>query len=454
MLSEKLPPQDVETETACLASVLLSREALYKVIEILQPEDFYLEKHRVIFGAITELLRKDLPVDLTTVKQRLTDHGAFDKVGGDAALVELYRSVSTSANAEFYAKRIKELSLRRRLIEVSTEAVEKCYDMSIETEELVDRIERDIFEITEKRITADFKPIEDVLHETMNNIGNWYETKRVVTGVGSGFRKLDEMLTGFHAAELIIIAARPGMGKTALALNIVNHVALKEKRPVLFFSLEMPATQLGMRMLCIDSMIDSQLVRTGYIKSEQMHKLIETSGKLSRASIFIDDSPSSTVLQMRAKARRLAQKHKNLGIIIVDYLQLVTGTNPRVDRHLQIAEISRFLKQLARDLEVPVIALSQLSRQVEHRTDQRPTLADLRESGAIEQDADVVMFIYREEKVKKETERRGVADVIIAKQRNGPVGDIPLKFWEKYTRFDDLEEIHDYDTMGPDYEVQ
>jgi len=454
MLADKLPPQDVETETACLASVLLSREALYKVSEILQPEDFYLDRHRVIFGAVTELLQKDLPVDLTTVKQRLVDHGQFDKIGGDPALVELYRAVSTSANAEFYARRIKELSLRRRLIEVCTESVEHCYDMSIETEELVDQIEKDIFNITEKRITADFRAIDDVMQETMNNIGTWYDTKRIVTGVGSGFRKLDEMLTGFHPAELIIIAARPGMGKTALALNIVNHIALKEKRPVLFFSLEMPATQLGMRMLCIDSMIDSQLVRTGYIKSEDMHKLIETSSKLSKAPVFIDDSPSSTVLQMRAKARRLAQKNKDLGVIIVDYLQLITGTNPRIDRHLQIAEISRFLKQLARDPEVPVIALSQLSRQVEHRTDQRPTLADLRESGAIEQDADVVMFIYREEKVKKETERRGIADVIVAKQRNGPVGEVPLKFWEKHTRFDNLEMTHDYETMGPDYDIQ
>ncbi|MBN2079984.1 MAG: replicative DNA helicase [Spirochaetes bacterium] len=453
MLLEKLPPQDVETETACLASVLLSREALYRVLEILQPEDFYLDKHRVIYQAVLDLLQKDLPVDLTTVKQRLVDHGYHEKIGGDAGLVEIYRAVSTSANAEFYARRIKELSLRRRLIEVSSESVEKCYDMAIETDELIDQVERDVFSVTEKRITADFKPIVDVLHDTMNNIGTWYETKRVVTGIASGFRKLDEMLTGFHPAELVIIAARPAMGKTALALNIANHVALKEKQTVLFFSLEMPATQLGMRMLCIESMIDSQLVRTGFIKSEDMHKLIETSGRISKASVFIDDSPSMTVLQMRAKARRLAQKSKNLGVIIVDYLQLITGTNPRIDRHLQIAEISRFLKQLARDLEVPVIALSQLSRAVEHRTDQRPTLADLRESGAIEQDADVVMFIYREEKVKKETERRGVADIIVAKQRNGPVGDVPLKFWEKYTKFGDLQEIHHYEEMSTDDEI-
>ena len=454
MLTDRLPPQDVETETACLASVLLSREALYKVTEILQPEDFYLDKHRVIFTAILELEKKDLPVDLTTLKQRLSDHGHFDKIGGDAALVELYQSVSTSANAEFYARRIQELSLRRRLIEVATESVEKCYDMAVPTDELIDGVERDVFSVTEKRISADFKPIDSVLHETLDNIGSWYETKRIVTGVGSGFKKLDEMLTGFHAAELIIIAARPGMGKTALALNIANNIALREKKGVLFFSLEMPATQLGMRMLCIESMIDSQRVRTGHISSDELKQLFMVSGKISKSSVFIDDSPAATVLEMRAKARRMAQKQKDLGLIIVDYLQLITGTNTRVDRHLQISEISRFLKQLARDLEIPVVALSQLSRAVEHRADQIPTLADLRESGAIEQDADVVMFIYREDKVKRDTERRGISDIIIAKQRNGPVGTIELKFWEKYTRFDDLDEVHSYQEMGPDYEVQ
>jgi replicative DNA helicase len=450
MLVDKLPPQDIETESACLASILLSREALYKVTEILQPEDFYLDKHRVIYSAIMELEKKDLPIDLTTLKQRLGDRGAYEKIGGDSALVELYRAVSTSAHAESYARRIKEFSLRRRLIEVASESVEKCYDMAIDTDELVDGVEREIFNVTEKRISADFKPIDSVLHETLDNIGTWYETKRTVTGTASGFKKLDEILTGFHNAELIIIAARPGMGKTALALNIVNHIALREKKASLFFSLEMPATQLGMRLLCIESMIDSQRVRTGHISSDELKMLFQTSGRLSKAAVFIDDSPSSTVLQMRAKARRMAQKNKNLGLIVVDYLQLITGTNPKIDRHLQIAEISRFLKQLARDLDVPVLAISQLSRAVEHRVDQMPTLADLRESGAIEQDADVVMFIYREDKVKKETERRGVADIIIAKQRNGPIGTISLKFWEKYTRFDDLDEIHAYEEMGPD----
>ena len=454
MLTEKLPPQDVETESACLAAVLLSREALYKVTEILQPEDFYLDKHRVIYGAILELEKKDLPIDLTTLKQRLADHGSFDKVGGDAGLVDPYRSASTSANAEFYARRVKELSLRRRLIEVAAGSVEKCFDMSIDTEELVDEVEREVFNITEGRISTDFKPLDVVLHETLDNIGTWYETKRTVTGAGSGFKRLDEILTGFHNAEFIIIAARPGMGKTALALNIVNHIALREKKAVLFFSLEMPATQLGMRMLCVESMIDSQRVRTGHINSDELKVLFQKADRLSKAAVFIDDSPSSTVLQMRAKARRMAQKNRDLGLIVVDYLQLITGTNHKIDRHLQIAEISRFLKQLARDLDIPVIAISQLSRAVEHRVDQIPTLADLRESGAIEQDADVVMFIYREDKVKKETERRGIADIIIAKQRNGPTGTISLKFWEKYTRFDDLEEVHAFEEIHPDYEVQ
>jgi replicative DNA helicase len=275
-----------------------------------------------------------------------------------------------------------------------------------------------------------------------------------VTGIASGFKKLDEILTGFHSAEFIIIAARPGMGKTALALNIVNHVALREKKAVLVFSLEMPSTQLGMRMLCVESMIDSQRVRTGHINSDELKILFQKADRLSRARVFIDDSPSSTVLQMRAKARRMAQKNRDLGLIVVDYLQLITGTSQRIDRHLQIAEISRFLKQMARDLDVPVIAISQLSRAVEHRADQIPTLADLRESGAIEQDADVVMFIYREDKVRKETERRGIADIIVAKQRNGPIGTISLKFWEKYTRFDDLEELHPFEEMHPEYEVQ
>jgi len=452
MLPDRMPPQDIETETACLASALLSRDALYKIIEILQPEDFYLDKHRVIFDSIIDLEKKNLPIDLTTLKQRLVDHKLYEKIGGDPSLVELYETVSTSANAEYYARRLKELSLRRRLIEVSTESIEKCYDSALDTNELMDDVESNIYNITEKRITSDFKRIDDVLQQTLQDIGSWYETKRIVTGTASGFRDMDEMLTGFHESELIIIASRPGMGKTALALNIMNNVALKEQKPVLFFSLEMPATQLGMRLLCIESMIDSHRVRTGHISSDDLHKLFQISSRMGKSPIFIDDTPSVNIFEMRAKARRMAQKHP-LGVIIVDYLQLISG-NSRMDRHLQIAEISRFLKQLSRELSVPVIALSQLSRAVESRADQIPTLADLRESGAIEQDADVVMFLYREEKVKKDTERKGIADIIIAKQRNGPVGTVPLRFWEKYTKFSDLEMIHTYEEASPNHELQ
>ncbi|MCP4133324.1 MAG: replicative DNA helicase [bacterium] len=450
MTADRLPPQDVDTEVACLASALLSRDALYKVTEILQPEDFYLDKHRIIFDSVLDLERKNVPLDLTTLKQRLYDQELFEKIGGDAALVELYQAAATSANAEFYAKRIKELSLRRKLIEVTSESTERCYDTTVETDELLDQIEQEIFKVTEKRITSDFQTIDVVLEETLEQIGHWFETKKVVTGIASGYKDLDEMLTGFHSDELIVMAARPGMGKTAIALNIMNNIALKDKKPVLFFSLEMPATQLGMRMLCIESMVDSQRVRTGHISTEELNKLFQISGKLGKAPIYLDDTPSISILEIRAKARRVHQKAP-IGMIIIDYLQLITSRSS-IARHEQVSEISRMLKQLARELRVPVIALSQLSRAVEARTDQIPTLSDLRESGAIEQDADVVMFIYREEKVKKDTEKKGIADIIVAKQRSGPVGTISLRFWEKYTKFGDLDITHSYEEASPSHE--
>ncbi|HNU90955.1 MAG TPA: replicative DNA helicase [Spirochaetota bacterium] len=443
MAIELVPPQDIEAEASCLSSALLSRDALLKVIEILQPEDFYLDSHREIFGVIVELERKNLPIDLVTVKQRLNDLGRFERIGGDHALVDIYRTVSTSANAEFYARRIKEMSLRRRLIEVSHEVMEKCHDTSRDTYELMDEVERDVFRVTEKRITSDFKNISDVIQDTMDTIGRMYETKSVVTGVATGFTGLDEMLSGLHESELVIIAGRPSMGKTALALNMANHIVMKEKMPVLFFSVEMPASQLGMRLLCVDAMIDSQRVRTGHISSEELRRLMQSAGRLEKSPLLIDDTPAINIFEIRAKARRVAQKQR-LGAIVVDYLQLITSMS-RIDRHLQIAEISRSLKQIARELSVPVVALSQLSRAVESRTDQRPQLSDLRESGAIEQDADVVMFIYREERVKKETEKKGIAEVIVAKQRNGPIGEVELRFWEKYTKFGNLDKVHGFD---------
>ena len=443
MSPDKIPPQDIEAEQSCLSSVLISKDALLRVLGILQPEDFYLERHRTIFESIVDLERKGMPVDLITLKQRLSDMKMIEKIGGDATLAELYITSSTSANAEFYARRVRDLSLRRKLIDVSNDVVDRCYDTALDTDELIDSAERDVYNVTQKKETAEFRSISDILQDTLGDIGRMFDTKKAVTGVSSSFTELDEMLTGFHESELIIIAARPSMGKTALALNIANNVVLKEKRPVLFFSLEMPSTQLAMRLLCIEACIDSQRVRTGHISQDELQKLIQTSGRLEKAPLYIDDSPAMNILQLRSRARRVDQKAK-LGLIIVDYLQLMTSLL-RADRHLQIAEISRSLKQLARELNVPVIALSQLSRAVESRTDQVPQLSDLRESGAIEQDADVVIFIYREERVKKETEKKGIADIIVAKQRNGPIGTINLKFWEKFTKFGNLEKHHSYD---------
>jgi len=452
MAFDRLPPQDVDTEAACLSSILLSRDALYKVTEMLEPEDFYLEKHRLIYSSIVELERKNLPVDLTTIKQRLADNKLFDKIGGDATLVELYQTSATSVNAKYYSKRIKELSLRRKLIEVAEQSINKCYDLGIETTEVLDEVESSIFKVTEQSITSDYKDIDSVLDETMNNITTWAETQQVVTGIASGFTLLDEMLTGFHAAELIIIAARPGMGKTAFALNIMANIAKHEKKAALFFSLEMPAYQLGLRLLCVESNVDSQRVRTGHINNEEKKRIYRARERFNNSHIYIDDTASVNIMEIRAKARRLAQKEE-LGMVIVDYLQLVTAVS-RGDRHLQVAEISRFLKQLARELNIPVIALSQLNRAVENRADQIPTLSDLRESGSIEQDADVVMFIYREEKVKKDSEKKGIADIIVAKQRSGPVGEIPLKFWQQFTKFGNLEKVHSYDEASPNYESE
>ncbi len=451
MLQDQLPPHDIESEAACLASILISRDALLKVLSILNIDDFYLEQHRLIYNSIRELDRKNSPIDLITLKQYLVSQKQFENVGGDAFLADLYQIVSTSANAEYYAQKIQELSLRRKLIEVSTGIVEKSYDLAFEISDMLDNAEKKIFEVTERRITSELKSIEEIVKETIETINILYEQKRSVTGIPSGFKDIDEMLTGFHPAELIIVAARPSMGKTALALNFMNNIVLKEKKPVFFFSLEMPAVHLLMRLICIESMVDSQRIRTGHFSVEEAKKIYQVAGKFSESPIYIDDTPGITIAEIRAKARRIAQREsEEMGAIIIDYLQLISSAS-RADRQQQISEISRGLKLLARELQCPVIALSQLSRAVESRTDQRPQLSDLRESGAIEQDADVVMFIFREDRVKKDTERKGRADIIVAKQRNGPIGDVELLFWDKYTKFQSIDRVHSYEETSPDY---
>lgn len=443
MLEQHLPPQDTDSEASCLAALLISKDALLKVLEILQPEDFYLEGHRFVFEAVVELDKKNRPVDLVSVKQILQDKGTFEKIGGDAFLVSLYQTVSTSANAEFYANRVHELSLRRKLIEVSGGIVERCQDLSRETSEVLDECAQAVFNVTERMLTMDSPDISKIVEETKNTLIKLFQTRKAITGTPSGFTMLDEMLTGFHPEELIILAARPAMGKTAFALNIVNNIAIRAKKPAYFFSLEMPAVQLLMRMIAIEAMVELQLMRTGHVNGAQQRLIMQMADTLAKSPIIIDDTPSLTVFDIRARARRIAQRQP-LGVIIIDYLQLITSKS-RADRHLQIGEISRGLKLLARELQCPVIALSQLSRAVESRTEQIPQLSDLRESGSIEQDADVVMFLYREEKVKKDSEKKGLADVIIAKQRNGPTGTVTLKFWDVFTRFDNLDRVHSFD---------
>ncbi|MGL4369100.1 MAG: replicative DNA helicase, partial [Spirochaetota bacterium] len=377
MLQQHLPPQDITSEASCIAAALLSRDALLKVLEILLPEDFYLEQHRLVFEAITELDRKNRPIDLVSVKQFLADHGVFERIGGDPFLVSLYQTVSTSANAEFYAQRIRELSIRRKLIDVSGSIVEKCTDMSRETSEVLDEASQAVFSVTDRMSAGDTNDIRKLIEDTKKTLEQLFTTRKAITGIGSGFTELDEMLTGFHPEELIIVAARPAMGKTAFALNMLNNVALRGKKPVYFFSLEMPSVQLLMRMIAIESMVELQLMRTGYFSQNQQRHIIQTADRLAGAPIYIDDCPSLTVFDIRARARRVAQREP-LGLIVIDYLQLISSKS-KADRHLQIGEISRGLKLLARELHCPVIALSQLSRSVESRTDQIPQLSDLRE---------------------------------------------------------------------------
>lgn len=442
------PPHDAGAEASCIAAILISREALVKVLDILSVDDFFLERHKLIYASIADLDRKNRPVDLLTLKQHLSDNKNFDRAGGDAYLAELYQTVATSSNAEYYATRIKEFSLRRALIDVSRVIIETSHDLTQETEEVIDEAERNLFRVTEGRITSEIVPIEAIVDETIEQINNLFNNKQQVTGISSGFTDIDNKLTGFHAAELIILAARPSMGKTALALNFMNHICLYEKKPVFFFSLEMPATQLLMRLICIEGLVDAQRLRTGHLNNDEMRQIFSAAERFKQAPLLIDDSPSVTISDIRAKARRAAQKEQ-LGMVIIDYLQLISSTS-RIDRQQQISEISRGLKLLARELQCPILALSQLSRAVESRSDQRPILSDLRESGSIEQDADVVMFIFREDRVNPTTERKGRADIIIAKQRSGPIGDVELFFWDKYTKFNNLDNVHTYEEANPD----
>jgi replicative DNA helicase len=417
--------------------MLLERDALLKALDILRSEDFYYDAHRIVFESIVELFEEDKACDLVTLAEKLRQKGKLEAVGGMDYLAQLVNVVPTAANVEYYARIVEEKSIVRALINLCTRIIRECYEAGAEASELLDRAQNLVLQLSQKRIRYDFVPLKKVVDEAFERITELYHRDDHVTGVPSGFADLDAKTAGFQPSDLIIVAARPGMGKTSFCLNVAQYVGISRKIPVAIFSLEMSKDQLAQRMLCSEAKIDAERVRRGYLSERDWSELANAAGRLAGASIFIDDTPGISVLELRAKARRL-KAEKNLGLVVIDYLQLMQGFGRAENRQQEISEISRSLKAMARELNVPVIAVSQLSRAVEQRSPKRPQLSDLRESGAIEQDADLVLLIYRDEYYNPNTSRKGVAEVIVAKQRNGPVGTIELMFQKDYARFENL----------------
>jgi replicative DNA helicase len=415
---------------------LLENDAVNVVLELLRAEDFYRESHRKIFRAMIELSNRNEPVDVITLSECLTGRGELEAVGGSAYLASLNDFVPTAANISYYARIVREKSILRHLINAATEVATKGYEGRENVEELLDSAEKVIFDITEQRIKSSFVKIGDMMKDSIKMVEKLFERKTMITGVPTGFKDLDTKTAGLQPSDLIIVAARPGMGKTAFSLNVASHAAFSGYG-VAVFSLEMAKEQLALRLLCSEARVDNSKVRTGYLSDRDFPKLATAAGKLHDALIYIDDTPAISILELRAKARRLARdRDKKLGLIIVDYLQLMRGTGTAQNREQEISEISRSLKALAKELCVPVLAISQLNRRVEDRNDKTPQLSDLRESGAIEQDADVIAFIYREAAYNPKSDDN-TATITIAKQRNGPTGELNLTFLREFTRFED-----------------
>ncbi len=438
----KLPPQNLDAERSVLGGMLIDNDAINRVVEILDPSDFYRNAHRKIFQAVIELYQANEPSDLVTITNILKNKGELEAVGGASFLATLVDETPTAAHIAHYAKIIREKSILRRLIEGATDIVSRGYADEGGVEEFLDEAERIIFEVASSRIQQSFVPVKDVVKSSFKTIEQLYEKKELITGVPSGFKDLDRITSGLQSSDLVIVAGRPSSGKTAFSLNIMENAACEAKVPCAIFSLEMSKEQLVQRLLCSRAKVDSYKLRGGFLSENDWPKLTRAAGILSEAPIFIDDSPMLTVLEMRAKARRL-KKEKGLGLLVVDYLQLVRASGRFGSREQEISDISRSLKALAKELHVPVIALSQLNRGVESRQDKRPMLSDLRESGSIEQDADVVMMIYRDEMYNTESPDAGKAEVIIGKQRNGPTGKVNLAFLNQFTRFENLARAAD-----------
>jgi replicative DNA helicase len=434
-----LPPQNLEAEESILSAVLIDNDTLLDVLEVLAPEDFYKSAHQKIFAAVAELFSRSEPVDLVTLSNILRAQNRLEEIGGATYLARLVDTVPLAVNAQHYAKIVHDKACLRRLIEKSNKIARRCFEDSDDVDNIIDFAESSIFEISENKIKPSFYHIGKIIEGNIDALEERQGSKALVTGVATGFTKIDELTAGFQQSDLIILAGRPGMGKTAFALNIAQHAAVDANIPVALFSLEMSKEQLSMRMLSSEAQIDSAKMRRGFISQNDWMKITDAAGVLAEAPIFIDDSPDITALEIRTKSRRL-KMDQNIGMVIVDYIQLMKGSASAERRDLEISEISRSLKALAKELSIPVVALSQLNRELEKRSDKRPQLSDLRESGALEQDADVVAFIYRDELYNKDENnpKKGTAEVIIAKQRNGPTGFAPLKFWDAYTRFGDL----------------
>ena len=432
---QKIPPHDEDAEEAVIGSMLTDKDAVIAAIEVLKPEDFYRDDNKTIFEAESSIYAKGEPIDFITVKEELISMGKFDAVGGNEYLATLTDKVPTTANIEKYVKIVEDKSLLRTLIKTANELIDLGYSQNEEIESLMDSAEKKIFDIMQRKSQKGYSSIKDILVDSFTQLQELYNNKQHITGVPSGFIDLDNKTAGFHKSELILIAARPAMGKTAFALNIATNAAVQANIPVVVFSLEMSKEQCANRILCSQAMVDSQKVSKGDISDEEWEKLAVASGELSESSgIFIDDTAGITVAEIRAKCRKL-KIEKNIGLIVIDYLQLIQGSGKSSSREQEIAEISRSLKILAKEIDVPVIALSQLSRAPEARTDHRPMLQDLRESGSIEQDADIVMFIYRDDYYNPQAEQTNIAEIIIAKNRSGPVGTTELLWMPSFTKF-------------------
>lgn len=438
MPSDRVPPQNLEAEQSVLGGMLIDNETVHRVIEILRPEDFYRPAHQFIYQAMMAMYQSNEPADLVTVTNWLKKEQHLDGVGGPAYLAQLVDQVPSTANIAHYAHIVYDMSVLRHVITGAGEIIQKGYEAKGDVDQYLDQAEKIIFEIAQRKVGEGFTHVKDIVKNSFKMIEQLYERKEAITGVPTGFGDFDKMTSGLQPSDLVIVAGRPSMGKTALALNMAGHAAVHSGHKVAVFSLEMSKEQLVQRLLCSEARVDASRLRIGFLHESDWPKLTRAAGSLSEAAIFIDDAAAQTVLEMRAKCRRL-QRSQGLDMVVVDYLQLMRGGGRNMEsREREIADISRSLKALAKELRVPVVALSQLNRSVESRQDKRPQLSDLRESGSLEQDADVIAFVYRDEVYNKETPDKGVAEIIIGKQRNGPIGTVRLAFLNTFTRFENL----------------